>query len=272
MALAVCGFAVLGPNRVDAAAEPFVLYEDWRTADHIRGDRWNGFADSAQEFHDLVRGHTLSMHLRKEGVTTANVGTSPLNHNRLFLASQALVTQVEAEVKVTSVEVTGCAGNPTPSSIRPIALTLVRFGDGPTNPAGVFIGDYLARLHLFRNSDSQDAPGVLHATGLLVHCLDVACATSTPVSSVTFPDPVEVGKKVKLQLAWDSSNNQFLFGLDGSVFAISYPASANARPSSSPLADIRQNAIVANCTAGRTLADGVAEVGEVSTNAAAVVP
>src|SRR5215467_3114785 len=112
VALAVCAFAVLGPNR--AAAEPFVLYEDWQTADHIRGDRWNGFADSAQEFHHLVRGHTLSMHLRKEGVTTANVGTSPLNHNRLFLASQALVTQVEAAAKVTSVEVTGCAGNPTP--------------------------------------------------------------------------------------------------------------------------------------------------------------
>lgn len=270
--LAVCGLAVLGPDRAQATTEPFVLYEDWRTADHIRGDRWNGFADSAQEFHRTVKGHKLSMHLRKEGATTSDVGTAPLVHNRLFLASEALVTQLAAEAKVTSAEVTGCAANPAPSSVRPVALTLIRFGDGPQNPPGVLTSDYLARLHVFRNSDSLDAPGLLRVAGLLVHCLDAACAGSTPVSLVVFPDPVPVGKKVTLQLVWDSANNQFLFGVDGSMLATPYPAAANARPSSGPIADVRQNAVLANCTVGRTFADGGAEVGEVSTNAAAVIP
>jgi hypothetical protein len=271
VAVAVCTLAALGPERAEAA-EPFILYEDWRTADHIRGDRWNGFVDSMQEFHHAVKGHKLSMHLRKEGATASDVGTIPIVHSRLFLASEALMTQLEVEAKVSSAEVTGCAANPTPSSLRAVALTLVRFGDGPANPPGVLTGDYLARIQIFRNSDSLDAPGLLRALGFLVHCADPACATSTPVSSVLFPDPVAVGQKVRLQLVWDAPNNQFLFGLDGSVLATPYPATANARPSSTPLADVRQNAILANCAAGRTLADGVAEVGEVSTNAAAIVP
>jgi len=267
---AVCGLAVLGPDR--AAAEPFVPYEDWHTADHIRGDRWNGFADSAQEFHRTVKEQKLSMYLRKEGATVSDVGTSPLIQNRLFLASGALVTQIETEAKVTNAVVTGCAANPAPSSIRPVALQLIRFGDGPANPPGVLTGDYLARVHLFRTSDSLDAPGLLRAAGIFVHCLDPGCAASTVLSSVAFPDPVPVGKTVRLQLVWDAANNQFLFGVDDSVLAIPYPAAANARPSSNPLADVRQNAVLANCMAGRTLADGVAEVGAVSTNAAAVIP
>jgi hypothetical protein len=39
-----------------------------------------------------------------------------------------------------------------------------------------------------------------------------------------------------------------------------------------PLADIRQIGIPANCTAGPTLVDGAVEVGEIRTNASAVIP
>ena len=105
---ALAGLAVLCPAGAAATVEPFILYEDWRTADHIRGDRWNGFADSTPEFHRTVKGHKLSMHLRKDGKATSDVGTSALVSNRMFLASEALVTQLQAEATVTSAEVTGC--------------------------------------------------------------------------------------------------------------------------------------------------------------------
>lgn len=76
-----------------------------------------------------------------------------------------------------------------------------------------------------------------------------------------------------MRLIWDSLNNQFLVGMDdGPLHSLPYPATANVRPTVVPIADVRQMGITANCTAAPTLADGIAEIGRVFTNASAVVP
>jgi hypothetical protein len=225
------------------------------------------------EFRRAVHGHRLSMHLRSEGVTTANVGTL-LQHNRALLNTPTLVTQLLVEAEVHRIEVIGCAANPAPSIIRAVALTLNRFSDGPVPAApGSLIGDYLARLQLVRASNSADPEGVLRVQGRLYHCLDAGCITTTTVAAVDFPDAIALGQRVQLQLIWDAPNNQFLAALDnGALQPLPYPVTANARPTVVPLADVRQSGVTANCTAIATLVDAEAEIGRVFTNAAAVVP
>lgn len=273
-ALILGGLALIGPGRTQAV-EPFTLYEDWRGADHMRGDRWNGFMDSMPEFRRAVQGHKLSMHLRSEGRTDADAGVQ-LQHNRAFLALPTSVTQLQAELKVERVEVTGCAANPAPSIIRAAAISLNRFSDGPVPPVpGSLLGDYVARVQVVRASDSPDAVGVLRVQGRLYHCIDAACGAggATTEAAVDFPDPVALGQKVRLQLIWDAPNNQFLVGMDhGPLQSLPYPAAANARSTIVPFADVRQSGVTASCIAGATVADGVAEIGQVFTNAAAVVP
>lgn len=270
--LTFCGLALVGPGRAQAL-EPFALYEDWRGADHMRGDRWNGFMDSMPEFRRAVQGHQLSMRLRSEGRTDADAGTQ-LQHNRAFLTTPTLVDQLQVEAKVQQVEVTGCVANPAPSVIRAVALTLNRFGDGPVPPVpGSLVGDYLARLQIVRASNSPDAAGVLRVQGRLFHCLDAGCLATTTVAAVDFPDAIGLGQKVRLQLIWDAPNNQFLVGVDHGVLQpLPYPAAANTRATVVPLADVRQSGVTASCTAGATVADGLAEIGRVFTNAAAIVP
>ena len=253
-----------------AQDEPLALYEDWRSADDIRGDRWNGAVDSLQEFHRVVKGNRLSMYMRTEGATGSDSGTVLVAH-RLFFAPQG-VNQIEATVKVTLAEATGCASNPAVSDTRPIALTLVKFGDGPGPVPGDFTGDYLARIQIHRDSSTVDSPRVLKVRGVLAHCLNPGCIVTDTVGAVDFPTPVELEHDVRLSLSWDPFNNQFLYGLDDALMAVPYPPEANARPSSSPFADMRQIGVPANCTAGSTLVQGSVEVSDVRTNASAVIP
>jgi hypothetical protein len=272
LALALCGLALIGPSWAQAV-EPFALYEDWQGADYMRGDRWSGAIDSMPEFRRAVHGPKLSMHLRSEGVTAANAGTL-LQHNRASLSRPTLVTQLLVEAEVDRVEVIGCAANPAPSIIRAVALTLNRFSDGTVPAApGSLVGDYLARLQLVRASNSADPEGVLRVQGRLFHCLDAGCIATTTVAAVDFPDAIALGQRVQLQLIWDAPNNQFLVALDnGALQPLPYPATANARPTVVPLADVRQSGLTANCTAIATVVDAEAEIGRVFTNAAAVVP
>jgi len=139
------------------------------------------------------------MRLRTEGATDTDAGTQ-LRHSRASLARPTSIDQIEVEVKVEHVEVTGCASNPAPSVIRAVALTLNRFSDGPTPPPpGSLVGDYLARIQLVRASDSRDTTGVRRVEARLFHCLDAGCVAVTTVAAVDFPDAIALGRKVRLQ-------------------------------------------------------------------------
>lgn len=63
-----------------AGAEPalsddgFAVYEDWKTSDHVRGDRWGGVSNSAQDTEKEQRGQDVHLRLRREGVAGTNFG------------------------------------------------------------------------------------------------------------------------------------------------------------------------------------------------------
>lgn len=78
---------------------------------------------------------------------------------------------------------------------------------------------------------------------------------------------------MRLHLIWDAPHNQFLAQVnDGALHPLPYPVAANARLTVVPLADVRQMGVTATCTSGPTIADGLAEVGRVFTNAVQVRP
>lgn len=47
----------------------FAVYEDWTTSDHIRGDRWRGVSNPAQDTEKEQRGHHAHLRIRREGAT-----------------------------------------------------------------------------------------------------------------------------------------------------------------------------------------------------------
>ncbi len=73
-------FAVLalGVPAVQARQDSvgFAVYEDWSTADDIRGDRWRGSATSAQDTLKELKGRRAHLRLRREGSNSLNIGSA----------------------------------------------------------------------------------------------------------------------------------------------------------------------------------------------------
>lgn len=95
----------------------------------------------------------------------------------------------------------------------------------------------------------------------------------TFVTQYVFPDLVRLGERVQLRLVWDAPNSRFLAALDdGPDVPIPYPPALHVGPARVPVADLRIHAVTANCSAGAVVSDTLIEVGDVATNASAVVP
>lgn len=54
----------------------FAVYEDWSTADDIRGDRWRGAVTSAQDTSKEQQRRRAHLRLRREGATAPRLGRS----------------------------------------------------------------------------------------------------------------------------------------------------------------------------------------------------
>ena len=266
-----CGLS-LAPGLAQASHEPFAVYEDWQSAPEIRGDRWSGLIDSAQEVERRIQGHHLVMRYRKVGLLTiADVGSINAFH-RLTAANPVVIDQLEADVEVNRFEVSGCAANVTPSATVPAALTLTKFNDGTAGGPGNGTGDHLARIRVRRVSTSTDPEGVLAVEGSLFRCGDPACVGGAFVFLERI-GTVTVGERFTLRLIWDSPNNQFIYGVGDLDVAIPYAPGLNVRPAfGGQLADLRMQATVANCTTARTEADAEIKVYEIRANASAVIP
>jgi hypothetical protein len=257
-----------------AAAEPFVTYEDWRTDDHVRRDRWAITATPAQEVRSEQAGHALRLRLRREGGTASDVGFA-VAALRAAMASAQAVDQIEATFVVKSMTVSACDGVPTSfSSALPAVITLNKLYDGTPRGPGQLTGDHLAILRALRMVGSTDPPGALRIQAGVFRCIDAVCSDAYSITGgvVELPDLVFVGEAFTLRLVWDEANRRFRVSLDnGPERDVPYPDTLTPAPGV-PLAMVSMTAAGANCTAGAGVSDAETEVRTVRTNAGAVIP
>jgi hypothetical protein len=262
-----------GPAPGHASHEGFDVYEDWTTASTIRSDRWVAVDTTTLEVKREVKGHHLVMGTRREGGTASNVGFAGARH-RLTFTNALAIDQIEADLTVQDLALSGCATNPAQPSRVINAIFLNRFNDGSGGP-GNMTGDHLVTVNASRSSDSSDPEGVLRLQGAILRCIDPTCsnAFSIPGGVVNLPATVSVGETFTLRVIWDAPNNQFLVGVgDGPDVALVYAAAANQKPAGVAFADIRTQLVAANCTSGPTVTDTMFAVREVRTNASAIIP
>jgi len=269
--LLVAAMVIVGPILGQASHEPFGVYEDWKTG--FRRDRWRGFETfGGQEIRRELRGNKLAMRFRREGDTASNVGQRTSSH-RLNFSDPVSLDQIEADFKVKSFTVTGCAANSTPSMVSAGGVSLTGFNDGSSIGAGDRTGNHFGLIRAQRFSNSSDGKGILRAIGFLIRCDDPSCDTTTTVSSI-FLGTVKK-KTFTLTIILDKDNDRFQFGLgtdplvdiDYGFLGISDDAEAVL-----PFAHINIRNSAANCTAGPTEADAEIQVREVRTNISAIIP
>jgi hypothetical protein len=262
--------AAAGPAQSD---DGFAVYEDWKTSDHIRGDRWAGVSNSAQDTEKEQRGHHVHLRLRREGIAGTDFGFFGAGV-ALAAINPTAIDRFDVEAKVKSIELVGCAANQFEGLVRPVQLSLNKFNDGTPGAPGDFTGDHFGRLLLARSSHSVDPPGTLQAQLFVYRCANAACSVITAVagSPVILPETVVVGEKARLRLIWDPSNNQFLGSINGVQVAASYPAALNNGPARVPFAQIGIFNTGLNCLAQAGVADATTIIGEVLTNPSAVIP
>jgi hypothetical protein len=268
------GLLLLVPTASEAGPELFLVYEDWRRSETIRSDRWLGRESGGLEAVRKLGRDGLQMALRREGGRGASPGFAGAL-NRLSFAGPSPVEQVEVDLRVRQLEVSGCQADPLQPARLFAAIALFPFNDGTGGP-GNATGDHMAQLIAFRESPSADTAGVLRLRVTVLRCIDASCsnAFSLPGAVVDLPETVLVQDRFTLRLVWDAPNSRFLAGLgSGPDVAVAYPAAANAGPPSGVVPpDIRLVAVAPNCQAEVSFAAGEAAILEVRTNASAVVP
>lgn len=270
---------LFGPAPLEAGQEPFALYENWTTAATIRSDRWNGGGDLGHETEREVRGNKLLMRFRREGGTGSDSGSSGFFSNRLNLLNPLSVSQLEVELRVRDLTVTGCPINATASIARAAAIDLTKMSDlppGTPSAPGDLTGDYIARVEVRRLSDSTDPEEVLTVRALLFRCNNPGCSSTTTVGVPVILGQVQTRQVFRVRLLWNPDSSEFRAGLDTNPdVSVPYPPASNARPANSPFALLRVQHLPANCrmaSGGPTVADAAIEVREVRTNASAVIP
>jgi hypothetical protein len=261
------------PGQTKASREAFGIYEDWSNPNGtIRSDRWRGAEDpGGQEIVRKVRNLHLSMRFRLEGATNAGNTGFIDSANILGTTDPTLITEMAADAKIKFLTVGECAANPTITRARGLRLDMVKFNDGRSTGPTDRTGDYAGRVLVFRDGDSTDAPGVLHAEGSIHVCDNADCSTRTRKGTVQL-GTTAVGKSFQIRVIWDQPGHRFLFGLDGNPdMPKTYTASDSAAavlPSAT--LDVRHSA--ANCTAGAIVTDASTRVYKVQTNASAIIP
>jgi hypothetical protein len=270
-------FAILALGELAAEArrdtDGFAVYEDWSTADDIRGDRWRGAATSAQDARKEQKGRHAHLRLRREGSNASSAGAA-IAELVLGAANPLEITRLEIETVVKSLELVACPGNPIASAGLPVQISLNKFNDGTPRPAGDSTGDHFGLLRLFRASASTDPPGTLQVHLAIFRCDNPNCSATHPIPDgfVALPTLVYVGDKVRLRLIWDDVNGRFVGGVNnGPDVPLAYPAGLNQGPSRLPFANISMISSAVSCLGQAGVVDADVEVGVVRTNPSAVI-
>ncbi len=227
-----------------AALESLVLYDNFDKS-LINPDKWFGSEGPfGGEATRLLQGGRLRMTYRAYGNTTTNVGQT-LNGNRLHFVNPAAVTAIKATVIVKGVALTGCSLNPAPTDVRARLIGFF-FNTGTPTP-GSSTNDVIARIIIFRRSNSTDPPGVLKVQAFVGTCDNPACSSATNFSSLDF-GTVATDVSTTVSVQWDRDNHQFIFTRDATAIAAPYTVSDSAPPGT-PNKLLDSGVFVPNCTA-----------------------
>lgn len=223
------------------AQEAYVTYDDFQLGPIDTG-RWGTFERSR-----LISGDGLGLVMREYGGNTGDIGRTTVNWGD-DLTNPLPVSQMRAQLRVNSVDVTGCAANGETSRVRARMLGTF-FNTGNAAP-GNFTGDLLAQVYAYRDAGTVDAPGVMRVVGVVVICTNSDCTTSTLVGSVQNLGSLGTGQNTVLQLEWDRPGKRIVFSRDNgaSTASVSYTQSDTQQPGR-PLKSLQLRTEIENCTA-----------------------
>lgn len=204
------------------ALESSVLCDDFASTT-LDGNRW-----SAVERVRQVDASAMQSVRRDWGLTTSDAGSQSISWSE-GVTRHGRITQLRASVRVTAVDLAGCAPNPAPTQARDRVLATF-FNSGNRVP-GSLVGDVLAQIIVNRASDSADAPGVLRVDASLFMCDSSDCNTGgTSLGSASL-GTTSVGATRHVQVERDKANKQMLLSRDqGTPTATTYTADDSTSP------------------------------------------
>ena len=269
--LVLAGLVSLWPAPGGASQASLGVYEDWRESSTLRSDRWLVREDGLnQEVALGLQGHRLIMRHRRQGQTASDTGATSGIQALLLTRTRANIDQIEVDLRVSNIEVTGCPDNPGSTVVLPARVAVGTFNDG--TPGANQTGDHFIRVLASAPADGIDASSLLTVQGALVRCISPDCTVSGPVSSVELAR-LPLARQFTLRAAWDRPNHRVLVGVnDDPDVELAYDPALDVADARVPFAAVRSEVVTANCTAGPTVADVQLEVSEVRTNTSAIVP
>ncbi|HTT40712.1 MAG TPA: hypothetical protein VMH32_23895 [Burkholderiales bacterium] len=203
-----------GGTYTPSAVPPVSLYDNF-SAPVINPAKWSGGEYAVPggimtESIRVIQQNALRLASRRYGGTDSDNGAD-FSGLRLDFIHPESVTAIRAQVQVMSFQATGCASNSGASTYTGMDFGGFFFNTGTPTP-GDGTNDVLAVIDVFRTSDSTDAKKVLQIVGNVLLCTSQDCTSTTPLGgSPVSLGTVNLGVPVRLFIAWDKTNKQFLF-------------------------------------------------------------
>jgi hypothetical protein len=206
------------------ALEPFKVYDQF-TDPVISPDRF-----FASERVLEVRNGGLIVMQRAWPLTTSDVGVGASSWAE-NLTNPGAITAMRARVNVRAVEVSTCPTNPVVSNSR--ARIYGYFFNANVPTPGSQVDDVTAQVRINRASNSADPPGVLRVQGLLFHCTNFDCSTTTTIGNPVDLGTVTVGTPAVVEFQWDKGGKTFYFSRDRGAYsgAVAYTENDTMPPS-----------------------------------------
>ena len=213
--------AACGPA---AAVEPWALYDDF-TSTYLDPGRWPA---TSQERRRTVEGNVARLMQRDLSRTDLDSGRTGYSFGN-SIARGTAVKQMRSYVRVNAVDMAACSSpsaNTTPARVR-ARLVNTYFSTG-NRVTGSNVGDVIAQLYLFRDSNSADPAGTLRVEGNVLICRDSTCADASTVGGTGPMGTAVLGQNVLLTLEWDRAAKLFRFSRDNGLtwFPVSYNTAA----------------------------------------------
>ncbi len=244
------------------AVEPFVGYDNFSSGAIDLG-RWF----NAENVRAIERGQ-LRLMQRNYGITGSDTGLGFSNWSE-SLTNAPAVTALKARITVRSIEVAGCAANPSPGQTR--ARIAGGFFNTGTPTPGSQLGDMFVQVRVTRFSNSTDPAGVLRVQGIAAVCTTADCVNTRLVGNIVDLGTVNVGTATTVQMQWDQPAKTFWFSRDNGAFSGSATyTDSDGSPPGSNFKQLSTRMDLPSCTAGAAVGSIDARFDNIAVNQSAL--